>query len=133
MDKKKLETLILVIGIVVVGAALALILLGGEDPNSPLYTNITFAVGFLFYIIYNMMATSGLQKEIKDLQNHVVALKEESARQNKEIVAKTAELSSAQSEISRLKKDGEKMKSENKSLNQELQNLKESLNENEGS
>jgi peptidoglycan hydrolase CwlO-like protein len=133
MDKKKLETLILVIGIVVVGAALALILLGGEDPNSPLYTNITFAVGFLFYIIYNMMATSGLQKEIKDLQNHVAALKEESARQNKEIVAKTAELSSAQSEISRLKKDGEKMKSENKSLNQELQNLKESLNENEGS
>jgi cell shape-determining protein MreC len=125
MDKKKLETLILVIGIVVVGAALALILTGGEDPNSPFHTNITFAVGFLFYIIYNMMATSGLQKEIKDLQNHVIALKEESGRQKKEIETKTTALNSAKSEISRLKRDGEKMKAENKSLSQELQSLKE--------
>ncbi|MGK0406725.1 MAG: cell division protein FtsL [Roseivirga sp.] len=125
MDKKKLETLILVIGIAVVGAALALILMGGEDPNSPFYTNITFAVGFLFYIIYNMMATSGLQKEIKDLQNHVTALKEESGRQKKEIETKTTALNSAKSEISRLKRDGEKMKAENKSLSQELQSLKE--------
>tara|TARA_R110000868_G_scaffold193450_6_gene438423 strand:- start:1499 stop:1900 length:402 start_codon:yes stop_codon:yes gene_type:complete len=130
MDKKKLETLILVVGIVVVGAALALILLGGENPNSPLYTNITFAVGFLFYIIYNMMSTSGLQKEIKDLQNHVTALKEESARQKKEIESKTSELSAAQGEIGRLKQEGQKMLADNKKLSEELQSLKDSLKEN---
>ena len=124
MNKKKLETLILIVGIVVVGAALALILLGGEDPNTSLYTNITFAVGFLFYIIYNMMSTAGLQKEIKELQNHVAALKEESARQKKEIEAKTSELKTAQGEIQRLKQEEQKMITENKELTQALEKLK---------
>jgi len=131
MDKKKLETLILVIGIIVVGAALALILLGGENPNISLYTNITFAVGFLFYIIYNMMATSGLQKEIKDLQNHVIALKEESARQQKEIATKTSELSTAQGQISSLEQNSQRMTTENKALSQELEKLKNDLKEKE--
>jgi len=124
MNKKKLETLILIVGIIVVGAALALILLGGEDPNSSLYTNITFAIGFLFYIIYNMMSTAGLQKEIKELQNHVTALKEESARQIKEIEAKTSELKTAQGEIQRLKQEKQRVSSENKELSQELAKLK---------
>ena len=124
MNKKKLETLILIVGIVVVGAALALILLGGEDPNTSLYTNITFAVGFLFYIIYNMMSTAGLQKEIKELQNHVAALKEESARQKKEIEAKTSELKTAQGEIQRLKQEEQKMITENKELTQALEKIK---------
>ncbi len=124
MNKKKLETLILIVGILVVGGALALILLGGEDPNTSLYTNITFAVGFLFYIIYNMMSTAGLQKEIKELQNHVNALKEESARQKKEIETKTTELKTAQGEIQRLKQEGQKMSNENKELSQKLEKLK---------
>ena len=130
MDKKKLETLILVVGILVVGAALALILFGGKSPNSPLYTNITFAVGFLFYIIYNMMSTSGLQKEIKDLQNHVTALKEESGRQKKEIEGKTSELNTAQGEIMRMKQEAQKMLKDNKKLSEELQSMKDSLKEN---
>lgn len=124
MNKKKLETLILIVGIVVVGAALALILLGGESPNTALYTNITFAVGFLFYIIYNMMSTAGLQKEIKELQNHVTALKEESVRQSKEIAAKTSELKTAQGEIQRLKQEEQRILTENKELSQELEKLK---------
>jgi len=124
MNKKKLETLILVVGIIVVGVALALILLGGKDPNSSLYTNITFAIGFLFYIIYNMMSTAGLQKEIKELQNHVNALKEESERQTKEIATKSSELKTAQGEIQRLKQEEQRILAENKELSQALKKVK---------
>ena len=77
MDRKKWETLVLVIGVIVVAAALGLIFLAKDNPQSSLYTNITFAVGFLFYIIYNMISTGGLQKELRDYQSQVSALKEE--------------------------------------------------------
>lgn len=85
MDRKKWETLVLIVGVLVVAAALALIFLAKDNPKSPLYTNITFAVGFLFYIIYNMISTGGLQKELKDYQSQVTALKEEVAKQRKQI------------------------------------------------
>ena len=77
MDRKKMETLVLIVGTLVVAAALLMYFTMSENPSKPLYTNIVFAIGFLCYIAYNTITTSGLQKEIKDLTGQVNGLKTE--------------------------------------------------------
>lgn len=119
-----METLILVLGTIVVGAALTLILTGDNSPNTALYTNITFAIGFLFYIIYNSVSTSGLQGKIKDLQGQVAGLKEELAKtrealeaseaKNKELTAKIQskeeEIKTLGAQVADLQKENEALK-----------------------
>jgi len=100
MDRKKWETLVLVIGVIVVAAALGLIFLAKDNPQSSLYTNITFAVGFLFYIIYNMISTGGLQKELRDYQSQVSALKEEIGKQRQQIESLQGEVQEKNQTIS---------------------------------
>ena len=72
-----METLVLIVGTLVVAAALLMYFTMSENPSKPLYTNIVFAIGFLCYIAYNTITTSGLQKEIKDLTGQVNGLKTE--------------------------------------------------------
>ncbi len=129
MNRKTMETLILVLGTVVVGAALTLILTGGEDPNRALYTNITFAVGFLFYIIYNMVSTSGLQGKIKDLEGHVAGLKQELANTKEKLTQSESENQNLQKELKA--KDGkiDKLREESSQLEKTIKELKEAAAE----
>lgn len=124
-----METLILVVGTLVVAAALTLILTGEDDPNRPLYTNITFAVGFLFYIIYNMISTSGLQGKIRDLESQVAGLKQE-LKKNKEALAKSeAEKQELQSKWQQSQQDLEKKDQELASLQATIKELKAAAEE----
>lgn len=124
-----METLILVLGTVVVGAALTLILTGDSNPNTPLYTNITFAVGFLFYIIYNSLSTSGLQGKIKDLQGQVTGLKDELAKTRTQLEASQAKNQELESGLRAKEAENQKLAAENKSLLAEVENLKSAAEE----
>ncbi|MCR9152781.1 MAG: hypothetical protein ACPGVV_08850 [Croceimicrobium sp.] len=126
MDRKKMETLVLIIGTLVVAAALTMYFVMGDNPSKPLYTNIVFAVGFLCYIAYNTITTSGLQKEIKELNGHIDGLKTEleerradiarleqnlSAKDD-ELKAKTEEASKLEADLEGLQKDFDALKAE---------------------
>ncbi len=122
MNRKSMETLILVVGTLVVAAALTLILTGESNPNTALYTNITFAVGFLFYIIYNMVSTSGLQGKIRDLNGQISGLKDELSKTRESLEKSEAENNRLQGELT--KKEGEI-----KALESEVQDLKQTITE----
>ena len=126
MDRKKMETLVLIVGTLVVAAALIMYFVMGDNPSKPLYTNIVFAVGFLCYIAYNTITTSGLQKEIKDLNGHINGLKTEREERradiakleqdlrnkNEELKAKADEAAKLESDLQNLQKDFDALKSQ---------------------
>jgi len=126
MDRKKMETLVLIVGTLVVAAALIMYFVMGDNPSKPLYTNIVFAVGFLCYIAYNTITTSGLQKEIKDLNGHINGLKTELEERradiakleqdlrnkNEELKAKADEAAKLESDLQNLQKDFDALKSQ---------------------
>lgn len=99
MNRSKLETLVLVAGVLVIGGALALMLSDSQNPKLGYYTNIVFAIGFLIYIVYNIMSTNSLQKEIRAYVSQVDALKQDLQKERgqreqaeKELAAQKAEL-----------------------------------------
>lgn len=126
MDRKKMETLVLIVGTLVVAAALIMYFVMGDNPSKPLYTNIVFAVGFLCYIAYNTITTSGLQKEIKDLNGHINGLKTELEERradiakleqdlrnkNEELKAKADEAAKLESDLQKLQKDFDALNSQ---------------------
>ncbi len=121
-----METLVLIVGTLVVAAALIMYFVMGDNPSKPLYTNIVFAVGFLCYIAYNTITTSGLQKEIKDLNGHINGLKTELEERradiakleqdlrnkNEELKAKADEAAKLESDLQNLQKDFDALKSQ---------------------
>ena len=121
-----METLVLIVGTLVVAAALIMYFVMVDNPSKPLYTNIVFAVGFLCYIAYNTITTSGLQKEIKDLNGHINGLKTELEERradiakleqdlrnkNEELKAKADEAAKLESDLQNLQKDFDALKSQ---------------------
>ena len=121
-----METLVLIVGTLVVAAALIMYFVMGDNPSKPLYTNIVFAVGFLCYIAYNTITTSGLQKEIKDLNGHINGLKTELEERradiakleqdlrnkNEELKAKADEAAKLESDLQKLQKDFDALNSQ---------------------
>jgi peptidoglycan hydrolase CwlO-like protein len=127
MDRKKMETLILIVGVLAVGAALTLILALGEEKNSGLYTNIVFAVGFLFYIIYNTLSTAGLQKEIKNLEGQVSGLKVELEEKKAAISSLESKLHSAEEDLKAKTDEATKLELDLESLQSEFDGLKQDI------
>lgn len=76
MKKSSLETIVLILGIGIIGFALFMYMIAKPSGESAFYTNIVFAFGFLIYIVYSMMATKNLNSEIRNLGNHVKSLKD---------------------------------------------------------
>lgn len=121
MDRKKLELLVLIAGVIVIGGALTLMLTGAENPNLSFYTNIVFAIGFLIYIIYNMMTTASLQKEIRLLNGQIESLKDElnkerSHRKEKEtaLVKSEEKVQKLNGQVKSLQKECDELKADRK-------------------
>mgnify|MGYP003624961868 CR=1 FL=1 len=76
MKKSSLETIVLILGIGIIGFALFMYLVAEPTGESAFYTNMVFALGFLIYILYSMMSTKKLNAEIRGLNNHVKSLKD---------------------------------------------------------
>ena len=131
MNRKTMETLILVLGTLVVAAALTLILTGENNPNTALYTNITFAIGFLFYIIYNMVSTSGLQGKIRDLDGQVAGLKDELEKTKTALANSEAENKSLQAEIGQKNQEIDGLKNQVSQLSNTIEELKSRAEEEE--
>lgn len=124
MDRKKMETLVLIVGTLVVAAALLMYFTMSENPSKPLYTNIVFAIGFLCYIAYNTITTSGLQKEIKDLTGQVNGLKTELEERRADI-AKLEQTVSDKDEALKLKgAEASKLEQDLEALQKEFDALK---------
>ncbi len=134
MKKSNIEILALIIGLLVLTASAFLMFSGAlSGGDSIFYTNISIAVGFLVYIVYNWLATNSLNKEIRNLQQHVKSLKdeikrkeaalEEKAQQNKVLENEKAglnqQLIEAQEKISGLEQALEKAREENNPPSQE--------------
>lgn len=103
MKKSSLETIVLILGIGIIGFALFMYLVD-NNPETAFYTNMVFAFGFLIYIVYSMMVTKNLNNEIRGLNKHVKSLKETVQEKNKAIEgleAKVSELSQQNSNLNK--------------------------------
>lgn len=84
MKRSKLEILVLVLGALVILGSLFLKFVADMSPEKELIvTNIVFSVGFLIYIVYSMMSTNSLNREIRRLNSHIDSLKTEIAKKDK--------------------------------------------------
>ena len=89
MKRSSLETIVLVLGIVIIGIALFMMFMRNTTPQSIFITNLIFSVGFLIYILYSMMTTNSLNREIRKLNNHITSLKDEIAKREMRSMKKT--------------------------------------------
>lgn len=119
MSRKKLETIVLIFGSAVFVTGLILLLTRGSNPNNAFIGNLVFAAGFLIYVIYNVMNTSSLQKEIKALQEQVSNL-------NASLKATKSELETAKNELNAKTSELNKREEENKTLKKKVATLEES-------
>lgn len=119
-----METLVLIIGTLVVAAALTMYFVMGDNPSKPLYTNIVFAVGFLCYIAYNTITTSGLQKEIKELNGHIDGLKAELEERRADIARLEQNLSAKDDELKAKTEEAAKLEADLEGLQKDFDALK---------
>jgi septal ring factor EnvC (AmiA/AmiB activator) len=124
MNRKQLETVVLIVGVLVIAIALFLIFAGKENPANVYYTNIVFAVGFLFYIAYSTMTTSGLQKDIKALNGQIESLKGELSKSREDLKQCQSERDELEADNNKLKADKEALESSLSQIEQELEELR---------
>lgn len=121
MSRKSLETTVLALGLTIIGAALFLMYFTKTSSQTMVWTNITFAVGFLVYILYSIMSTNNLNREIRGLNNHIKGLKEELEEKKKALSKAEGDLKAARKEMGELQDQLETQQKENKKLQQELE------------
>lgn len=124
MKRKTLETTVLVMGLLIIGIALFLMFFVERSSRNLFLSNITFALGFLIYIIYTMMSTNSLNHEIKGLNNHIASLKDS-------IKKKDQQLEERSRQIRELKEENENLLNHQNKLQEELaeeQSKSEQLN-----
>lgn len=101
MKRSSLETIVLIVGVIVI--AIALFFMFGrsdENPTQSLFiTNLVFSFGFLIYIIYSIMATNSLNREIRGLNKHIEGLKHEISKYKKQLAEKDAEIAEQQKDL----------------------------------
>ncbi len=119
-----METLVLVVGTLVVAAALVMYFVFGDKPQRAVYSNIIFALGFLFYIAYNTITTSGLQKEIKELKGQVDTLKIELDKKRKELADLQKSYQDSQDQLMAKTQEAEKLEADLRALQKEYDELK---------
>lgn len=79
MGTKLIENIVLVVGLLIVGAAVFLMFFD-EKGQVAQSVNIIFSIGFVIYIMYSYMLSRNLNREITDLNVNISNLKEEVAR-----------------------------------------------------
>lgn len=126
-----METLVLVVGTLVVAAALLMYFVFGDKPQRAVYSNIIFALGFLFYIAYNTITTSGLQKEIKDLRSQIDNLKQELERKRIELADTQQKLQSCESDLASKTNEAAQFEQDLQSLQSAYDELKAKLEKEE--
>lgn len=122
-----METLVLIVGTLVVAAALLMYFVFGDKPQRAVYSNIIFALGFLFYIAYNTISTSGLQKEIKDLRSQIDNLKQELERTRIELADTQEKLKSSEAQVAAKTNEAKQLEQDLQSLQLEYDTLKAKL------
>lgn len=136
MKKSSLETIVLILGIGIIGFALFMYLIADPSKDSGFYTNIVFAFGFLIYIVYSMMVTKNQNNEIRGLNKHVKALKETILEKNKAIEGletKITELSQQNTNLNKSLSDSQQTISSLQGKIKELEDLQASSEKKEGS
>lgn len=102
MKRSTIETIVLIVGVIVIGTALFFMFgRDAEDPSKSLFiTNLTFSFGFLIYIVYSIMASNSLNREIRGLNKHIEGLKTEISKHKKTISQKEGDIKGLQNELS---------------------------------
>ena len=126
MKTKNIETLVLAIGLVVIGLAIFMMFSQSDELQMNRWANLIFAVGFLCYILYSILSTNNLNQEIRQLNNHISSLKDEIKRQNATIAEKDGKITQLQSENKKLNEEIQQLTKENRSLQKELSELSNS-------
>ncbi len=99
MNRKNLETLVLVLGLIVIGAAVFFIFIRQQTPSSIFVTNLIISLGFLIYVIYSILATNNLNREIRGLSKQVAALKGDIAKKNAELEARSTRITNLENDV----------------------------------
>jgi uncharacterized protein YoxC len=122
MKRKNLEIIVLVAGALIIALGV-LVLMGGASGSR--MANIIFPLGFLVYIIYSIMNTNSLQKEIRGLNSHIDGLKQEIANYKEKLAQKEKEVTQLAEEVNQLKASLEEKEAELEKQAAALKSLKE--------
>ncbi len=115
MNRKTLETIVLVIGLAIIATALYMMFAMETTPQTIL---VVFAAGFLVYILYAIMNANNLNREIRGLQ--------------KEVAAHKATIADQRQTIENQQETIEKLKTEKAELEEEITLQREKLEEKDG-
>lgn len=99
MSRKNLETLVLVLGLLVIGTAVFFIFIRQQTPSSIFVTNLIISLGFLIYVIYSILATNNLNREIRGLAKQVAALKVDITKKNTELEARATRITLLEKDV----------------------------------
>lgn len=99
MSRKNLETIVLILGLVVLGAAVFFIFIRQQTMGSIFVTNLIISFGFLIYVVYSIMATNNLNREVRQRDNHISSLKEEITKKGKLLDERQARISALEKDV----------------------------------
>ncbi len=93
MKRSSIETIVLVVGVAIIGIALFFMFNDSQDPSKSIFiTNLIFSFGFLVYILYSIMSASSLNKEIRGLNKHLEGLKHEITKYKTQLADKDSQI-----------------------------------------
>ncbi len=124
LNRKQLETIVLSMGIIIILVAVFMMFFNKSSPKSIFWTNLIFAVGFLIYILYSMMTTNSLNREITGLNNHIKSLKDDIQKKDNTIQQKNTEIDRLQEDNDKAQKNLETAQNEIGQLKKEVESLK---------
>lgn len=130
MKKSGLEIGVLLVGaLVIVGSLLVKFIFNLPANQTLIISNIIFSVGFLIYILYSIMTTNNLNKEIRGLNAHIKGLKKEIADKASEISSLKTSITSLKQEKAELEKQSEEKSAQLSELQKQLDEIRDSQNE----
>lgn len=124
MKSKNLEFGVLGVGVLVMLVAVYMMFGQQGNPGAMYTMNLIYAVGFLIYILYSMMSTSNLNREIRQLNGQINGLKEELAKNKEQLRKKSSELEETQTELARVQKELKTSQDALKKAREEISSLK---------
>ena len=119
MGTKLIENIVLVIGLLIVGAAVFLMFFD-EKGQAAQSINIIFSVGFIIYILHSHMLSRNLNREITELTINVSNLKEEIGRLEDTVKKRDSKIKGLKSDINSLEEKLDAAQSELSTKESEL-------------
>lgn len=124
MKRKNIETIVLIVGVAIISIALFFMFARATTPQTIFLTNLVFSFGFLVYIIYSMMATNSLNKEIRGLNKHIQALKQDIVKKNQQIQERDSRIELLEKDLADKEETLTSQAEKVKLLEQELSDLR---------